>query len=88
MKSAYELAMEKLEKEDPSSAVTDEQKEQLAEIDRLYDAKIAEREVFLKGSIAKAKDHAERQQLEQQLKDERAKINAERESKKDRVRGA
>jgi len=88
MKSAYELAMEKLEKEDPSSAVTDEQKEQLAEIDRIYDAKIAEREVFLKGSIAKAKDHAERQQLEQQLKDERAKINAERESKKDRVRGA
>lgn len=88
MKSAYELAMERLEKDSPTTALTEEKKAQLAEIDRVYDAKIAEREVYMKSSIANAKDRNERQQLEQQLKDERKKINAERESKKDKVRGA
>jgi RPA family protein len=33
MKSAYELAMERLEKKAPSLALTDEQKQQIAEID-------------------------------------------------------
>lgn len=88
MKSAYELAMERLEKESPATALTEEQKDQLADIDRVYDAKIAEREVYLKDAIAKAKDITQRQELEKQLKDERKKINAERESKKDQVRGA
>lgn len=87
MKSAYELAMERLEKESPTAALTEEQKDQLAEIDRVYDAKIAEREVFLKDSIKKAKDAAERKKLEQQLVTERNKINDERESKKNKVRG-
>lgn len=88
MKSAYELAMERLEKDSPATAISNEQKKQLADIDRVYDAKIAEREVFLKDAIKKAKDFAEREKLEKQLQSERAKINAERESKKDKVRGA
>ncbi|WP_269538662.1 hypothetical protein [Cerasicoccus fimbriatus] len=87
MKSAYELAMERLEKESPTTALTEEQKEQLADIDRVYDAKIAEREVFLKESIKKAKDATERKKLEQQLVAERNNINDERESKKNKVRG-
>lgn len=87
MKSAYELAMERLEKESPTTALTEEQKNQLADIDRVYDAKIAEREVFLKDSIKKAKDATERKKLEQELVAERNKINDERESKKNKVRG-
>ncbi|WP_309398053.1 hypothetical protein [Cerasicoccus maritimus] len=87
MKSAYELAMERLEQESPSQGVTEEQKQELAEIDRVYDAKIAEREVFVKDSIAKAKDSVERKKLEQQLVQERQKINDERESKKNKIRG-
>ena len=47
MKSAYELAMERLEKSAPSAKVTDEQRTALAEIDSTYKARIAEREVFL-----------------------------------------
>ena len=49
MKSAYELAMERLAKSDPSAGpLTAGQKAQLAEIDRVYKGKWAEREIFLK----------------------------------------
>ena len=54
MKSAYELAMERLEKASPSISLTDEQKKEIAEVDSVYRAKIAEREVFLKDQIRKA----------------------------------
>ncbi len=54
MKSAYELAMERLEKQSPAVKVTDEQRQALAEIDATYKAKIAEREVFLASQITKA----------------------------------
>ncbi|HEX9281437.1 MAG TPA: hypothetical protein VF878_03065 [Candidatus Udaeobacter sp.] len=54
MKSAYELAMERLQKTSPSLSLTDEQKKELAELDSKYQAKIAEKEVFLKDQIRKA----------------------------------
>jgi DUF4097 and DUF4098 domain-containing protein YvlB len=41
MKSAYELAMERLEKKAPSVSLTDEQKQQIAEIDSTFKARIA-----------------------------------------------
>ena len=44
MKSAYELAMERLEKKTPSVALTNEQKQQIAEIESTYKARIAEKE--------------------------------------------
>ena len=43
MKSAYELAMERLNKTAPVVKVTGAQKKQLAELDSKYAAKIAER---------------------------------------------
>ena len=48
MKSAYELAMERLDKEDPKGAVplSEEQKTALQEIQEKYRAKIAERECY------------------------------------------
>lgn len=43
MKSAYEIAMERLEAESgPSKKLNEEQKARIAEIDRKYDALIAE----------------------------------------------
>src|ERR1700719_3400695 len=54
MKSAYELAMERLQKNQPNVALNEDQKKQLAEIDSMFKAKIAERELFLKEQIAKA----------------------------------
>lgn len=89
MKSAYELAMERLEKEDPSAnkPLTDEQREQLAELDTVYAAKIAEREVFLKGKLATAAPE-EKEQMREQLKQERLRLEEEREAKKDKIRHA
>ena len=54
MKSAYELAMERLQQTSPSLSLTDEQKKELAELDSKYQAKIAEKELFLNEQIRKA----------------------------------
>ena len=67
MKSAYELAMERLAKESPIDSITDEQKQSLGLI-KVF-SKIAEREVFLKSKIAEAmsNEFEEAQQLEEEL---------------------
>lgn len=70
MKSAYELAMERLQKASPSLSLTEEQKKELSEIDSKYRAKIAEKELFLKGQIRKAQSEGkvdEIESLEKQL---------------------
>lgn len=89
MKSAYELAMERLNKQGPQKKLTDAQKKELAELDSRYTAKIAEREIFLKGELglAAAKGDAEAYvQLEKQLVSERKKFQGELEEKKEKVR--
>lgn len=91
MKSAYELAMERLSKTAPAVKLTDEQKKQLAELDSKYAAKIAERELFLQGEVAKAVDRGDDEAIEQiqkQLWNDRKALRAELEEKKDQVRGA
>src|SRR5438105_3116899 len=84
MKSAYELAMERLNKMQPSAKLTDAQKKELAELDAKYTAKVAEREIFLKGELAKAVDKGDGQayeQLEQQMVSDRKSLQAELEEK-------
>jgi len=54
MKSAYELAMERLNKASPTVKMTEAKKKELAELDSRYAAKIAEREIFLKDNLAAA----------------------------------
>ena len=69
MKSAYELAMERLEKASPSISLTADQKKEIAEIDSTYRAKIAEKEVFLERSdsqSAKRRKFDEVESLEKQ----------------------
>ena len=46
--------MERLQKASPSLSLTEEQKKKLAELDSKYQAKIAEKELFLKDQIRKA----------------------------------
>ena len=53
MKSAYELAMERSDDGD-GKPLTDQQKEQIAEIDSKYKAKIAERKIVLEKSVRTA----------------------------------
>ena len=89
MKSAYELAMERLEKESPTARLTKDQKAQISEIDSTYRAKIAEKELFLKGEIDKALATGETgdvAQLQDQLSREIRRLQEDCEEKKDRVR--
>ncbi len=89
MKSAYELAMERLNKKSPTTKVTDRQKKELAELDSLYASKIAEREIFLNGEIQKAMEKAEFEtvvQFQKQLVSDRKSLAAELEEKKENVR--
>lgn len=91
MKSAYELAMERLAKSDPAAGrpLTAAQKERLAEVDRLYQGRLAEREIFLKQQLetalaAQQLDEADK--IRKQIANERARIEEEREAEKERVR--
>jgi Spy/CpxP family protein refolding chaperone len=89
MKSAYELAMERLNKTTPSVKLTADQKQQLAELDSRYAAKTAEREIGLKSAIDDAAargDVEEMSKLQEQLTRERKAIQAELEEKKEQVR--
>ena len=91
MKSAYELAMERLEKASPSVALSDEQKKQFAEIDSTYRAKIAEREVFLKDQITKAQkagNFEEAEALEKQFISEIRRLSEDCEAKKEKLRSS
>jgi hypothetical protein len=70
MKSAYELAMERLEKQSPTRKLRRRQKSEIAEIDSVTRSKVAEREVFLQGQIDKARaagEEDEARELEGQL---------------------
>jgi hypothetical protein len=89
MKSAYELAMERLQKDAPTVTLTQEQKEQIAEIDSSYRAKIAEKELFLKDQIRNARgsgDMGEAEALEKQLAIEVRRLQADCEEKKEKLR--
>jgi hypothetical protein len=89
MKSSYELAMERLSKSAPTIKLTEKQKKDIAELESKCAAKIAERELFIKGEIAKAVDKGDFEsipQLEKQLVSDRKSIQADLEEKKAKVR--
>ncbi len=91
MKSAYELAMERLEKAAPSRNLTEAQKAEIAEIESIAKARTAEKELFLGEQIAKARatgDGTALESLEKQLVTERRRIQEDAETKKERVRRA
>ena len=91
MKSAYELAMERLEKASPSISLNEDQKKEIAEVDSVYRAKIAEKELFLRDQIRKAQaagkfDEAE--SLEKQLALEVRRLQDDCETKKEKLRAS
>lgn len=87
MKSAYELAMERLNKTAPTVKLSAAQKQEIAELESQYAAKIAAREIALKSEIANAADDAEKENaLREHLATDRKKLQAELEDKKERVR--
>jgi hypothetical protein len=91
MKSAYELAMERLQKQQPSITLSDDQKKQLAELDSQFKAKVAERELFLKGEIEKARAAGnldEVEALEKQVLNEIRRLTDDCELKKEKLRAS
>ena len=90
MKSAYELAMERLEKQSPSAKVTEELRAALAEIDATYKARVAEREVFPQSQLQKALSSGqagEADDIRVQLSREVRRLQEECEHKKAKARG-
>ena len=89
MKSAYELAMERLEKTQPTIALSEDQKKELADVDSTCRAKIAERELFLRDEIRKAQlagNLEDVQKLEKQFTFEIARLREDCEAKKEKLR--
>ena len=89
MKTAYELAMERLNRDTPSVNLSAEQKARLAELDSKYAARIAEREIAVQGDL----DHAlasgdveKADEVRRVLASERKSLQAELEQKKDEIR--
>src|SRR5271170_3165307 len=90
MKSAYELAMERLEKKEPTKKLNDQQKARIAEINSLYGSKIAERETFLQAEMTKERakgDMLAVEQIQDQLAREVRRLHVEWEEKKAAVHG-
>jgi hypothetical protein len=90
MKSAYEIAMERLEKKAPTIKLTPDQKARIAEINSLYGSKIAEKETFLQGEISREKikgDATAVAQIQDQLAREVRRLHVEWEEKKATVHG-
>jgi hypothetical protein len=89
MKTAYELAMERLNKTAPAVKLTNDQKKRMAELDAQYKARIADREIFLGGKLEQARaaeDFAAIEQFEKQLASDRKSLKAELEEKKEKIR--
>jgi len=93
LKSAYELAMERLEKNDADEgverhAITAAQKAAIAEIRNFYESKLAEVDVLHQGRMRNSVDPDERATSEEQYHRDRERLTTERDTKIDKARSA
>jgi len=90
MKSAYELALERLEEqgiERPREEGLDsETREKIAEVRRTCEAKLAEIEILLKDHLNTSLDLAEKQEAEEKYLRERSRLEQKRDSKIEAIR--
>jgi hypothetical protein len=90
MKSAYELALERLEKqgiERPrEEGLAGDVKEKVAELRRQAEAKLAELEILHKDRLRKGVDPVKRQEEEEEYVRERRRIEDDRDRKIDKLR--
>lgn len=90
LKSAVELAMERLRRRDETAGVeqqplTDEQKAAIAEARSYYQAKIAELEVLQQSRLLQILDPGERDALEAEFRRDRERLVADREARIERI---
>ena len=91
LKSAFELAMERLRKRDEEAGVerrtvTDTQKAAIAEIRNFYEAKLAEVELLHQSRLRASVDPAERAAREEEYRRDRERLTSERDAKIARAR--
>ena len=92
-KSAYELAMERLRRQDADAGVerrpvTDAQKAAIAEIRNFYEAKLAELDVMHQSKMRASVDAEARAALEQEFRRDRERLTTERDAKVEKARTA
>ncbi len=92
LKSAYELAMERLRKRDEAAGVehrplTDKQKAAIAEVRTFYEAKIAGQAVLKQSRLRKTFDPGEHDTIEAEFRADRERLVAERDAKIEKIRG-
>ena len=89
MKSAYELAMERLAAKEPVLQLSADQKQRIAAIEAKCTADIAAKELLLQSELAKtlaAGATEEAAKIQRQLTDEIRRFEEKREREKDAVR--
>lgn len=92
MKSAYELAMERLQQKDADAGIehkpiTDAQKAAIAEIRSFYESKLAEVQVLHEGRLRELFDPAERDARMEEYRRDRERLRSERDGKIEKARG-
>ena len=90
-KTAYELILERLKQKDRTDGVTErtttaEQKAKIAELRKVYEAKLAEREILHQADRGKARDLEALEKLEQDYARDRERLASERDTKIEKVR--
>ncbi len=92
-KSALEIAMARLRKQDKDAGVEErpvsaEQRTAIAELRKLYEAKLAEREILHQSALRKARDPEAFAALEEEYRRDRERIASERDRKIEEARRA
>ena len=90
-KSAVELAMARLRQKDAEAgvsdrALSDEQKAEIADIRKVYGAKLAQEEILFKSKLQTTFEPEERQKLDEHYRRDLQRLNDEREGKIAKVR--
>ena len=89
MKSSFELAIERMGGGD--APLSDEQKKQIAEIDSIYKAKVAEKKIFLEKSLSQLlpkENQEEVDLLRRQVAEEIATLENKAEKEKEEIHRA
>jgi hypothetical protein len=92
-KSAVELALERLRRQDAEQGVserslTDDQKAEIADIRRTYAARLAQEEILFTSKMRATFDPVERQTLDEHYRRDVRRLNDERDRKIEKVRQA
>jgi len=90
-KTAYELILERLKQKDKAEgvaerALSDAQKAKIAELRKVYEAKLAEREILHQSERRKAADPEALEHLEEEYRRDRERLAAERDRKIEELR--